>query len=132
MNTKIQIGDLVKIIDDGEIYPDYEEAAVAMGLKNWISERLGSTQNRYDLNEYTVIGMFPPQNIFGITNEIEDFVIDGKGIQLIAKSKKLPLIPEEAKGPQLFDINNLYPYRLKKERKNEDKNKDRRYSKNYR
>jgi hypothetical protein len=115
MKIKIRIGDIVKIIDDGVTYTTYEEAAVAMGLKNWIYGHSRSTKNRY-YNEYTVVGMFEhpiykgDRSILGITNGVEEFVIGAQGVELISEQKKIPLIPEEAKGPQLFDINNLYPY----------------------
>jgi hypothetical protein len=44
----------------------------------------------------------------GITNGIEDFVIGIKGVEFVRKSP--PLKPKEAKTPQRFDINHLYPY----------------------
>jgi len=110
MDTKIKIGDTVKIMDDGETYTSYETAAKTMKLKNWKSERFPSNSYRYG-NVYKVVGTFErPQmyDLLGITNGIEDFVIGDKGVELI--SSGTPLIPEKAKVPQLFNINNLYPY----------------------
>ena len=115
MDTKIKIGDIVKIVDDGETYVSYEIAAKAMGLTNWISGHLRSLKNRY-VNLYEVVGVFErptPHNskffkIIGITNGEEDFVIGINGVEVISSAP--PVIPEKAKGPQLFDINNLYSY----------------------
>jgi hypothetical protein len=114
MDTKIKIGDIVKIIDDGQTYTTYQTAAKAMKLKNWISWHSRSTKDRY-YNEYMVVGMFAHPylkeiNILGITNGIEDFVIGVDGVKLISETKENPLISEEVEVPQLFDINNLYPY----------------------
>ena len=114
MDTKIKIGDIVKIVDDGETYSSYKIAAKAMGLTNWISGHLRSLKNRY-VNLYEVVGVFERPRmginvlgIIGITNGEEDFVIGINGVEVISSAP--PVIPEKAKGPQLFDINNLYSY----------------------
>jgi hypothetical protein len=110
MNTKINIGDEIKIVDWGYLYTTYEEAAKKMMLKNWISEHKGSTKNRF-LNKYIVVGRIQNSSrenvtVLGVTNGTEDFVIGSEGVELIPKS----IISEETKLPQLFDANNLYPY----------------------
>jgi hypothetical protein len=98
-------------VDEGEMYTSYETAAKTMQLKNWKSEYFPSIRYRYG-NVYKVVGTFERprtgDGILGITNGIEDFVIGDKGVELISSAP--PVIPEKAKGPQLFDINNLYPY----------------------
>jgi hypothetical protein len=113
MSTEIKIGDLIKIINWGEVYPGYETAAKAMKLKNWILEYSGPTKNSYG-NIYRVVGVYnashASRRILGVTNEIEDFVINEIGVELAVKSKYIAIISKEAKTPQLFDINNLYPY----------------------
>jgi hypothetical protein len=95
----------------GETYITHETAARKMQLKNWTPNRFRSTKNLCN-NVYKVVGIFDrsiynTRDILGISNEIESFVIGPRGVKLISRP---PLIPEEAKAPQLFDINHLYPY----------------------
>jgi hypothetical protein len=104
MNEKIQIGDLVKIINWGQLYSTYQMAASYMKLKKFIQ---GYNKRSHKDIIYTVINTYNNEKILAITDNTVDLIIGVGGVEL---AKKIPLIPEEAKVPQLFDINNLYPY----------------------
>jgi hypothetical protein len=100
-NEIIKIGDNVKIIAWGRIYSSFQTAAIFMKLKKFV---YGYNKKSHKDTIYTVINTYSNNQILAITDEIVDLIIGVEGVEKIIL---IPRVPEE---PQLFDINNLYPY----------------------
>lgn len=114
-----QIGDLVRVINWGQLYSSYEEAANKMELKKW--KRDAEPPHYTDQTLYTVLNDFhhgfTHERILGITNGTRDFVIGEKGVQVIKSAESTTNQQEEILEPQKFDENNLYAFA--EEEKNE-------------
>ena len=108
MNTKISIGDLVEIINWGQLYSSYDEAAKKMNLKHWTA---CGCPNKDELHiTYYVIGEmkhsnFKDETIFGISNGFKDFILSESGLRLIENKYSRP----ESKI-QRFDPQTLYHF----------------------
>lgn len=103
----VKIGDVVKIVDWGQLYSTYQIAATHMKLKNFKYGYNGVDFRKNKDIIFTVINTYQSGKILAITDGAVDLIIGRVGVTL---TEKLPLIPEKAKVPQLFDINNLYSY----------------------
>jgi len=102
----VKIGDAVKIVDWGQLYSTYQTAATHMKLKNFKYGYNGTDRRGKDFI-FTVIDTYQSGNVLAITDGAVDLIIGRVGVTL---TERLPLIPDKAKMPQLFDMNNLYPY----------------------
>jgi len=116
-----RIGDVVKIINWGQLYSSYKQAARTMGLTKWKDEpNAPLTTSDYDSKFYTVLNdyahSYTHERILGITNGTRDFVIGEKGVQVVGRAPTTNQ-QEEIIEPQKFDENNLYAFA--EEEKNE-------------
>jgi ABC-type amino acid transport substrate-binding protein len=106
LDVIVKIGNTVKIINWGQLYSTYQAAATYMKLKKFKQGYNGPDRRGKDII-YTVVNTYQSGQILAITDGIVDLIIGRTGVTL---TERLPLIPEKAKGPQLFDADNLYPY----------------------
>lgn len=105
---KANLGDKVKVIDDGLLYSAYEEAAKVMGLKLWKAYK-------YDLSRdktYLVLNDFQHdrsgKRLLGITDGTSDYIIREDGVKVVELGTILETTqPEKTVEVQFFDINNL-------------------------
>lgn len=91
---KLKIGDIVKILDAGSTYPEWDEPAREMRLTNWKANSFGEEWHDWNGQEATIVGLHNnSHNRYAglqIPSHSYDVVIDADCIEFVREGFIMP------------------------------------------
>lgn len=80
----MELGDVVKITDEGQIYSTYNKMADIMNLPHWKSGTCGS---KFKDHPFVIVGVYGSRTCYGIDNGITSLVVNKAGLQVVCEVK---------------------------------------------